>query len=958
MDGNHWQEGCAMGFVNRWMVRWFVAWVALWCGGCALEKGVEQATIVVETQPPPNHPVPPVDSEPCSGVDVPDFHRVYLPGGEPVLLFRDDMEDAAVWDSLASDGVKHQLETVDGEDGQAMALSYEIPTDGNWTSSVGWCVALRKIDPAIPPDNLRLTFNVRSSNPQHLLDVKLVDVDGAMFVRQMAMSTNWRDWREFVLRPEDFRHTWGGTNGPMAAVQRIEFAVNGNVRGGEGEVVIDSVRIEQDMNGYAELALSQVGFHPGDQKRAVLRMVSPRRFADPVFSVINAEDGRVVCAETFDAIDFDRWRGTYFIGDFSEVTTPGRYRLSVEWGGQTLQSAPFEIGDKVLTRRVTPAVLSFLRCMQCGDKCHPNDPIIGGYHDTFFDIGNRMWSLVHIILGLSMVVESGEVGDLNQNRVDDAMDELLFALRFAFQVQLDNGGVGAAGLGHDVPPGELVDTWAFLPEEDTIPRVLDRQAAPHTTAFYLGALCRAYPLLVDDYPVVAQETMAHIRRAANYILQNNRRFSTSYEQGAFIYAMTELYKLTGNRKWLKPVPAHVRDLLKLQDLDASNKEIPVCGNFYCADYDRAFTYQYKFIEYNLAILLGLANVAEIFEPSSATRLHADYMLRVFLDCYMKPMASLTPYGQMALGMEREGDGYRVAFFSPWDHPWVGAHGLNCDHFGYGLVAMRMGRLFDDLVCETLADNQMQWVLGQNPLRYCMVSRVGWNNPMVWSVMHGKGGPYDGGIPNGLVGDQCDFPQWMVIFSSGEYWLPHNALYLILSAILDAPGTLAGQLTGRVHTEGDQQVEIYQGTDLIATAPLDSKGRFGPLALPPQQTYTLRYTHNGQWASTDFVLLSGEKKEVSVNVDAAIDIQMECVARRGDEAEVEIRLENRCARSINTKLLIRVFDGEKATKEEESVTIPVNETVILHKTWRVNGKRPLLVAIGDVGMVICPARGEK
>jgi len=61
-------------------------------------------------------------------------------------------------------------------------------------------VVVRNFDEPIPADQLKITFAVRASNPIHLLTVKVVDVDGSVYEKQLPMSTNWLEWQEFTIR--------------------------------------------------------------------------------------------------------------------------------------------------------------------------------------------------------------------------------------------------------------------------------------------------------------------------------------------------------------------------------------------------------------------------------------------------------------------------------------------------------------------------------------------------------------------------------------------------------------------------------------------------------------------------------------------------------------------------------------------------------------------------------------
>ncbi|MBN1269178.1 MAG: glycoside hydrolase family 9 protein [Kiritimatiellae bacterium] len=888
------------------------------------------------------------DPEPAAerpGIDLPDFQRLYLSRPEPAVRFKDDMEDASGWRIFCSEGSTAEVSRVEGPGGDSLHVRYDLKGPG------GFCSLQKEATPFTLSGRCGIAVRLRSTNPLHVIDMKLVDADGGYFGRLGISDPNLADLKELVVRPDDVAFLWGGENTRLDEVRYYEVGVAASGTGGAGELVVDEYRITDHRESYVELALSQVGYHPEDAKRCVVRHLGEGA-VDPAYDITDAAGGRTVLTGRLEPSDFHIWSGQYYVGDFSALAAPGKYRLRIHAGGKTLESSVFEVGRDVLNEEVTPAVISFLRFMHCGLKCHPRDPIVGGYHDTFYDIGNRMWSLTHMIVGLAMSVERGGVGDWDRNRLDEALDELLYALSFALQAQLPDGGVGHFGIGHDVKPGEEVDNSKFPFEEDTHPRILDTEADIVPTYYYVGAMCRAYPVIREEFPAVAAEVMKAARRAADFLRGREKGFSTSFEHGGFIYAMTEMYRLTGESSYLDRVPHHLERAAAMQDLDSGNKGIPICGDFYLSARERAFAYQYKFHEVNLAILLGVANIVELYEPSSPEWLRAAYLIEVFHQCYLKPMSSLTPYRQIAHGVEREGAGYRVALFSPPDQPWISAHGLNVDHFAYGYLAMRMAWLFEDPWCETFADDQMQWVLGANPLRYCMVCGVGANNPVVWSSMHGKAGPVDGGIPNGLVGDRLPFPIWLPVFSSGEYWLPHNDWYLILSAVLDRSGSLAGICPSTLDPRpSGRMVSVYDGDVVVQTAELDDQGRFGPVELAPQREYRVRYEGEDGWAEKKVLLLAGEHEEVLLDPSASYDIRLACLEKNGDRAIVEIAVQNTCGRDVTANLVVRVFDGNVGVEQPTEVVVPAGEVVSLEREFAFGGERPLLVAVGREALLI-------
>lgn len=882
-------------------------------------------------------------------IDAPDFERVYLSRPPPVLLLADDLDDPAAWEVIRSEGTAAEVSAADAPGGRGLRVRYDFPSPG-----FAWWVIRREVAP-VESRSVGVSLRVRFSRPGQTLEVKVADEDGSLFARFIETDTSYLEWREVVVPPDGLAYQWGGADSRLGRIRHVEIAANENGVPGPGEVLLDDLRIYEDRSAFAECALSQVGYHPGDRKRAVVRVVGETLPAEASFSVEDARTGRRLLEGRLEPTETSPWSGRYFVADFTRLADEGTFRLRLDLGaGRTLVTKPFEIAPRLLSRRVTPLVLSFLRYMRCGeDRCHPQDPIPGGYHDTHYDIGKRMWSLTHVILGLTLTAEQGlGPGDADGNGLDDSVDELLYALDFAFRVQLPGGGVGSAGVGHDT----FVDNTKHRFEQDTHPRVLDPNPAVHTTCYYAASLARAATLLRGLRPRVAAEALERARQAAGWLRREAPRFRASHEHGGYVYARTELFRATGDTSYLEGLLPHIEAVLALQDLDPAGKEDGIRGEFHFAPDRRGYSdHQYKFFEYNLEIPLGLANVREIFDPASREWLLATYVLEAYQRLYVEPMCARTPYRQVAHGMEPDGDRLRVAFFPPPTQAWTGAHGMNVDHFAHGYLAMRVGYLDDDPACEELADDQMQWVLGTNPLRYCMVSGAGHNNPAVWSMLHGKGGPYDGEIPNGIVGDRLPFPKWVVVFSSGENWLPHDAYALVLSALLDADATL----TGRVAGAAAGRVEVLRegaptGATPVAFADVGADGRFGPAALPAG-AYVAAYDGPAGRARRRVVLLSGEREETLLDPAGAFDLRLAVTSSGAETAAVEVAVVSGCDRPLRPSLLIRTFDGDAAQGERLEVPLAPGETARVERIVRFRSSRPVLVACGRSALLVAPER---
>lgn len=870
---------------------------------------------------------------PAADIDNMNFNRIYMSDTGDNILVEDNFESIDGWVSGHDGNAVVNISAGKGIKDNCLKMTYDFSSKGEW------CQVYKEADLGSIKDFAVLVY-VKSKKTDHVFEVKMTDEDGTVYGRLITMDARFKNWTEVRLGPDDIEYLWGGEDKKLDNIKNISFAVNGRNHYEEGEVLIDNFKIYKYAEDFAECTLSQVGYHRDDKKYAVLRICSDRKFPDNIkCNVINTGTGETVYKCSFVSSDFNRWKGKYYRADFSKLQDYGKYKLEIELTPEhKLVTNEFDIDKNIFYKNITPKVYHFINFLRCGKNCHKDDPIVGGYHDTFFDIGNRMWSLTHIISGMVMSIKTApDIADADKNNVDDRIEELLYALDFALKVQLDDGGVDSFGIGH----AKQVDTGKFTFAEDTNQRILGKNSAINTTCYYTGALAKAYGLLKDKYPELSGKLLDSAKRAWEFL--DSRRLDTSYAIGGYIYASTELYGITKDEKYLKKILKNLNSLRELQDLDCSNKEDNVCGEFFLSKSKKEYDFQYKFFEYNLEIFLGLVNVCKTFDYKSEEWLKSMYILRTFNDIYIKRMSSLTPYAQMAHGLEKVKDRYEIAFFPPPDQPWTGAHGFNCDHFSYSYLAMLIGYLTGDLSCEEFADSQMQWVLGNNPLRYCMVSGVGYNNPVVMSMGNNKGGPIDGGIPNGLIGYKKPFPIWIGAgYNSGEYWLPHNAYYLVLSSLLDTEPRISGRVTGK----DKGRVDIYCDSELIKSLEVGNDGSFGPADLRPERKYTLNYSDDEVRVEKTVSMLSGEEKYVTLNPGGEYEIKINVLKNKKGKSAVEFEFINMSSSELNPDILIRTYAGAETAEEKIAVSLKRGETKKILRKYKTENKNPLIIACND------------
>jgi hypothetical protein len=194
----------------------------------------------------------------------------------------------------------------------------------------------------------------------------------------------------------------------------------------------------------------------------------------------------------------------------------------------------------------------------------------------------------------------------------------------------------------------------------------------------------------------------------------------------------------------------------------------------------------------LIALVGIARAA----AGRALAERAAITLRGCLDAYVYPMADLTPFGIIPfgayLGAASEGDlyrpwrdGYRYRFLMPEHHPQRINHGLSGHWTSWSHALALVGEFLGEPRCTDLAWAQLHWLLGCNPFNSCMVSGVGYNNPMPHSRFLGT---HPGGFCTSFNGSADDKPQLDLDgdaqWNTTEYWMTPLANTLMALALLN------------------------------------------------------------------------------------------------------------------------------------------------------------------------------
>lgn len=532
------------------------------------------------------------------------------------------------------------------------------------------------------------------------------------------------------------------------------------------------------------LGVSQIGYAPGEKKRAILRVPRQEKppFTQATYQLRAESSGEVVTGGDLIQEGPDNpWRDFYYIADFTPVVQQGTYRLVAELAGPRgevkVESGPIRIATNLWSSLVVPAEYEFFRNYRCGETCHLMDPIRGGHHDATGDYAVRMWSMPHVAYGLAENILASPTLP-NSPRIAP-QEELQRAVDWLLAMQDPGGSVWKAVK----PPNDCspVDT---RPDKDTTRRILEKGESLNYMTTYVAGMAHAAMALRRFDADRAGRALSAAEKSWRHLSGRAWKSEASGEIGNFVWGSVELYNATGNSIYREMAKRLAPILLERQFVDPDLAQAGLRGEFFDHDSGRRFGHkQYKKFHV-LGLYLGLVQLVTALPADDPLRVHLAEALELYFNQHLLKGAALTPYGQMITALEPGEEGtFRIFFFT---HPksWVRLHGLNVDHLALGLVALKYADFADRDDLRDFALAQAQWVAGANPLGYCMIDFVGWTNCPALDDEVGTG-RFIGGIPNGIVGDANDRPVWGVSWDSREYWLPQNAYMLAIAPHLDA-----------------------------------------------------------------------------------------------------------------------------------------------------------------------------
>ena len=492
-----------------------------------------------------------------------------------------------------------------------------------------------------------------------------------------------------------------------------------------------------------DILLNQTGFLPASYK--TFRTSEPGGQLE--FSVIAMSSNNPVYSGEVREKNGD-W-GRVYIGDFSQVQTPGKYFIRF---GERI-SGPFSIDSLQYIDNLKKHLNWFL-WQRCGDPEHgwergqhrddgvrldngKHQDVSGGWHDAA-DLRkwgmtiNGMWALSEIYLKLT----SEKSPDFNWKKelVAQIKDEFNWGDKYYSAMQEPQGYL-MTQVGGDVYKHS--DNNRFT---DNIPGTADDRwivTTPNEPVFQYMFVISQCNMAMADKPEFRNKYLQKALKCFDWAT-GNKIYTDIHSLGAASTASMKLYECTGKDNYLAQAMEYLRIILGQQDTAAR----PVYG--YIGAWKPGQTgignnlipdanITYNLITPNFPLWSIIEAIRVIKDPELNHKARNAFQL--YFDHYIKYFDNISSYGIVPMALYRENPGgnrkagdffYRWCYVNHENQDWW--NGIN-PMLGYsGAILVRGGMLTGNQQAIRIGQQQLDFIYGCNPFNASTVTGLGYNQP--------------------------------------------------------------------------------------------------------------------------------------------------------------------------------------------------------------------------------------
>jgi Glycosyl hydrolase family 9/Cellulase N-terminal ig-like domain len=499
--------------------------------------------------------------------------------------------------------------------------------------------------------------------------------------------------------------------------------------------------------------------------------------------------------------------GRYFYrADFSSFQRPGHFKLQVDRSGKQCNSIEFEIGKNALAAQTVPAIIQFYRHQRANspEELKADEHLLlygstntvdlrGGWCDASGDV-SKYFS--HLAYANFMSPQQTPLVVWSMVNTVDTAAPLLDRLK-AKESLTEEALYGADYLMRSLSPGDYfyMTVFSYFKKDPNARRVVGLLADSKTTADYQCAFREGGGMAIAALARISQwkkegafssqQYLAGAERAFAHLQANNLKYDDDGKENIIddycaLMAASELWMATDKKVYREEARKRAKNL--------AGRMTPQ-GYFIANNANRPFWHASDAGLPVIALARYLEKEADpqFRQPALATIKQAlDYNLRVTGEV-------INPFGYARQTFLFRGQA-RNGFFIPHENEsgwwWQGENARLASLAAAAIVGGRLvypgsGAFGVKPELANFANNQIAWILGENPYNVCFMYQFGkYNVPYMRALFgHGSG---RGGISNGITGKDggpdgsgidfkmhADGNEWRWT----EQWIPHSAWFL-------------------------------------------------------------------------------------------------------------------------------------------------------------------------------------
>ncbi|MBI2826758.1 MAG: glycoside hydrolase family 9 protein [Planctomycetia bacterium] len=601
----------------------------------------------------------------------------------------------------------------------------------------------------------------------------------------------WQDATQQVLRVDHSEPHTGDEWRPIGLAPEAAPAGAATVRlvlvasGGVAWFHDCDLILARPARAVAQVFANQVGYElAGPKSLVVASNFFPAHHSTIHCQIVTVDGGRTAwsgeaaCAGRMHGGRPDDWGWYFWRVDFSDLAAAGAYRAVAKIGEVAAESPPFHVESGALLQRTARDAVDFFFVQRCGfdvpgwhKACHLDDAnladgrhvdVTGGWHSAgdynkpmwVFGDGAAAYALARAHAG-QRAVFGGH--DRDRDGTSDALEEARWGAAFLAKMQKPDTGL----LWGDVMQGPKRDWMRW-----TAPDVHTDNKVGTADDPVIAEADGNSPLTIAAWASLAGQA-ADARAKQDYLSRARRLWEglTAADSAAgnplLMFGAIELDRAAGDEQFHKFASRCAQQLLAAQRDNGS----------FAGD-----TGDHGDVAAAAVASFALAHPDDPLRPRAIGA----------LDKYMAFCVARAdnPFGLSRQGV-KEGE---PEFF----HPSVGL-GVNFWLLSRAWTALLIHKLTGDAQALVYATDQIDWVLGKNPLGLCMFEGHGALNPPRYHHRYNmipghERGAVPGAIPNGFVQDMglADRPGFDMSraggrspsFRTSEPWLVHNVFYLL------------------------------------------------------------------------------------------------------------------------------------------------------------------------------------